>query len=102
MPNWRRCGRKEPSEMLEKTGTTAFAGGKMLASKQGGVGFVTFNQPEKRNAMSMEMWIGLGEILAEFEEDDTVTVVVMSGAGDKAFVSGADISQFEKNRNNAD
>jgi len=47
--------------MLEKTGTTSFAGGKMLASREGGVGFVTFNQPEKRNAMSIEMWQGLAE-----------------------------------------
>jgi len=88
--------------MLEKTGTTSFAGGKMLASREGGVGFVTFNQPEKRNAMSIEMWQGLAEILGEFGADDTIGVVVMSGAGDKAFVSGADISQFEKNRKDAD
>jgi enoyl-CoA hydratase len=88
--------------MLESVGTTSFAGGKMLAGRDGGIGLVTFNQPEKRNAMSMEMWLGLGEILSEFEADDTISVVVLSGAGDKAFVSGADISQFEKNRNNAD
>jgi enoyl-CoA hydratase len=88
--------------MLEKTGTTAFANGKMLAARDGGIGLVTFNQPEKRNAMSMEMWLGLGEILEEFEADDSISVVVLSGAGDKAFVSGADISQFAKNRNSAD
>src|SRR5580658_7627489 len=88
--------------MLESVGTTSFAGGKMLAARDGGIGLITFNQPEKRNAMSMEMWIGLGEILAEYEADDTISVVVLSGAGDKAFVSGADISQFEKNRHNAD
>ncbi len=88
--------------MLEKTGTTAFANGQMLAAREGGVGLITFNQPEKRNAMSMEMWLGLGEILTEFEADDTIGVVVMSGAGDKAFVSGADISQFAKHRNSAD
>jgi enoyl-CoA hydratase/carnithine racemase len=88
--------------MLESVGTTAYAGGKMLAARDGGIGLVTFNQPEKRNAMSMEMWLGLGEILAGFEADDTISVVVLSGAGDKAFVSGADISQFAKNRHNAD
>ena len=43
-----------------------YAGGKMLAAKDDGVGLITFNQPEKRNAMSMEMWVGLGEILDEF------------------------------------
>jgi len=88
--------------MLESVGTTSFANGKMLAARDGGIGLVTFNQPEKRNAMSMEMWIGLGEILDEFAADNTISVVVLSGAGDKAFVSGADISQFEKHRNNAE
>ena len=79
-----------------------YAGGKMLAAKDDGVGLITFNQPEKRNAMSMEMWAGLGEIFDEFAEDGSVRVVILSGAGHKAFVSGADISQFEKNRSNAD
>ncbi len=45
---------------------------------------------------------GLGEILDEFREDSSVRVVILTGAGPKAFVSGADISQFEKNRSNAD
>ena len=74
----------------------------MLAAKDDGVGLITFNQPEKRNAMSMEMWTGLGEILDEFAEDRSVSVVILTGAGNKAFVSGDDISQFEKNRNSAD
>ena len=79
-----------------------YAGGKMLAAKEDGIGLITFNQPEKRNAMSVEMWIGLGEILDEFAEDDGVRVVILTGAGNKAFVSGADISQFDKLRSNAD
>jgi enoyl-CoA hydratase/carnithine racemase len=82
--------------------TREFAGGKMLAAKDDGIGLVTFNQPEKRNAMSLEMWQGLGEILDEFREDNSVRVVILTGAGNKAFVSGADISQFEKRRANAD
>ena len=88
--------------MLEKVGTTEYSNGKMLAARDGGIGLITFNQPEKRNAMSIEMWLGLGEILDGFAADDTISVVVMAGSGDKAFVSGADISQFEKNRNSAD
>jgi enoyl-CoA hydratase len=79
-----------------------YAGGKMLAAKEDGIGLVTFNQPEKRNAMSVEMWVGLGEILDEFAEDSSVRVVILNGAGNKAFVSGADISQFDKLRSNAD
>ena len=82
--------------------TREYAGGKMLAAKDDGVGLITFNQPEKRNAMSLEMWTGLGEILDEFRDDDAVRVVILTGAGNKAFVSGADISQFERNRSNAE
>jgi enoyl-CoA hydratase/carnithine racemase len=75
-----------------------YAGGKMLASIEGAIGTITFNQPEKRNAMSVEMWEGLGEILQHFQSTGAVRVIVLTGAGDKAFVSGADISQFEKQR----
>lgn len=79
-----------------------FAEGKILASIQDGVGRVVFNQPEKRNAMSVNMWEGMSQALDMFAEDAAVRCVVLAGAGDKAFVSGADISQFEKVRNNAD
>jgi enoyl-CoA hydratase/carnithine racemase len=80
---------------------TAFAGGKILKSASGGVGTITFNNPEKRNAVSLDMWDGLGQALAELRDDADVRVVVLTGTGDKAFVSGADISQFEKSRHNA-
>ena len=79
-----------------------FAEGKILASIENGVGRVVFNQPEKRNAMSVNMWEGMGAALDRFAEDPEVRCVVLAGAGDKAFVSGADISQFEKVRSNAD
>ncbi|MFC7543203.1 enoyl-CoA hydratase/isomerase family protein [Siccirubricoccus deserti] len=52
--------------------------------------------------MSVDMWGGMGEALDLFAEDPGVRCVVLQGAGDKAFVSGADISQFEKARSNAD
>src|SRR6266403_5227802 len=77
------------------------ADGKILQSVADGVGVITFNNPEKRNAMSLEMWEGLGNALIELRDDSEVRVVVLVGAGDKAFVSGADISQFEKTRHNA-
>jgi enoyl-CoA hydratase/carnithine racemase len=80
---------------------TAYADGKILKTITEGVGVVTFNNPEKRNAMSLEMWEGLGQALTELRDDPDVRVVVLVGAGDKAFVSGADISQFEKTRLNA-
>ncbi len=81
---------------------TDYASGKMLAAVRDGVGLIIFNQPEKRNAMSVEMWDGLAAILDAWEHAPTVHVVVMAGAGDKAFVSGADISQFAKSRSNAE
>ena len=79
-----------------------WADGKMLSARDGAVGIITFNQPEKRNAVSMEMWQALGEICALFSADDDVRVVVLQGAGDQAFVSGGDISQFAETRANAE
>src|SRR6201985_223370 len=78
-----------------------YADGKILQRIVDGVGVVTFNNPEKRNAMSLEMWEGLGQALSELRDDPDVRVVVLVGGGDKGFVSGADISQFEKARHNA-
>jgi enoyl-CoA hydratase len=79
----------------------SFADGKILKSVTDGVGIITFNNPEKRNAMSIEMWEGVGQALTEMRDDQDIHLVVLTGAGDKAFMSGADISQFEKNRHNA-
>ncbi len=88
--------------MLDVTATEkSFADGKILKTITEGVGVITFNNPEKRNAMSLEMWEGVGQALTELRDDENVRVVILVGAGDKAFVSGADISQFEKTRHNA-
>ncbi len=70
------------------------ADGKILASLERGVGLITINQPAKHNAMSLEMWDGLGEVIDDFAADPSVRVVILTGAGHTAFVSGADISQF--------
>lgn len=70
----------------------------MLGPKEGGVGRLVFNNPAKRNAVSFEMWEAAARILADFAADPAVRVVVVSGAGGKAFVSGADISKFESER----
>ena len=80
---------------------TSFADGKILKSSTDGVGVITFNNPDKHNAMSLEMWDGFGQALTGLRDDDTVRVVILRGAGGKAFVSGADISQFETQRHNA-
>ena len=57
-----------------------------------------FNNPERHNAVSLDMWEAAGRILDDFESDKDIGVVVVTGAGGKAFVSGADISKFEKER----
>ncbi len=82
--------------------TLSLATTKIIAEVDGHIGWLTFNQPEKRNAMSIEMWQGLGDALEQFQADDAVRVVVMKGAGGKAFVSGADISEFDQHRASAE
>src|SRR5437879_2397272 len=73
---------------------------KMLAEKDGAIGHIVFNNPARHNAVSLEMWQGLAQIMDDFEADDAVRVIVVSGAGGKAFVSGADISEFKEKRAN--
>jgi len=75
---------------------------KMIARKEGGIGWMIFNQPEKHNAVSYAMWQAVPKIMAAFEADPEVRVIVLTGAGEKAFVSGADISEFEERRSAED
>ena len=75
---------------------------RMLATiDEQGIAWVTFNNPQRHNALSLEMWQALGEIFEQLETNPTVRVAVMSGAGGKAFVSGADISEFGAKRASA-
>lgn len=71
---------------------------RMIARTEDGIGWVIYNNPERLNAVSMEMTETLPFIFDAFEQDPEVRVVVMRGAGDEAFISGADISEFEKRR----
>jgi enoyl-CoA hydratase/carnithine racemase len=71
---------------------------KMLSRKEGSVGYLTFNNPERHNAVSLEMWEAASDYLADFAADPAIRVAVLTGAGGKAFVSGADISKFESER----
>ena len=75
---------------------------RIISRKEGAVGWLVFNNPERRNAVSLDMWQAIPSVLAEFETDSEVRIVVLAGAGDKAFVSGADISQFESQRAGAE
>src|SRR5689334_2888809 len=75
---------------------------KILAKKDGAIGWLVFSNPERRHAVSLEMWQAIPAGLADFGADAAIRAVVLTGGGDKAFVSGADISQFEKERSSAE
>ena len=71
---------------------------RMQAHVEDGIGWMIFNHPQRHNALSLEMWQAIGDILEHFSNNDAVRVVIMRGAGGKAFVSGADISEFDRRR----
>ena len=73
---------------------------KMLMEKDGPVGRIIFNNPARHNAVSLEMWQAVAQIMEDFDADDAIRVIVVTGAGGKAFVSGADISEFKEKRAN--
>jgi enoyl-CoA hydratase/carnithine racemase len=75
---------------------------KILVDVADAIATITFNNPERRNAVSLDMWEAVEAALARMEDDDAVRVVIITGAGDKAFVSGADISKFESERAEAE
>jgi enoyl-CoA hydratase len=71
---------------------------KILTEKHGAIGRLIFNNPDKLNAISLEMWEGMGKGVELFEADPEVRVIVVSGAGGKSFVAGADVSKYEEER----
>ena len=72
--------------------------GRIRALRDGKIGWIVFDHPQRRNAISGAMWAALPEAARELDEDEAVRVVVLRGEGEEAFVSGADISEFGKNR----
>jgi enoyl-CoA hydratase/carnithine racemase len=76
------------------------ASDKIVARRDGRVGYVVFNNPERHNAVSLAMWERAAEVFEEFVRDAGIGVIVLTGAGNKSFVSGADISEFENERGN--
>ena len=94
------------AELVALPKQPAFAAGELteriLAEKQGSIGWLTFNNPARRNAISIDMWEAIPKALDRFEQDPEVRVIVLKGQGDRAFVSGADVSQYEKQRSTAE
>lgn len=74
----------------------------LITRKEGAVGTIVISNPTKYNAMTFEMWRGLPVALEIFDNDPDVRVIVLEGDGEKAFVSGSDISQFESQRTGPD
>jgi enoyl-CoA hydratase len=72
--------------------------GQVRSEIQDGVGFVIFDHEARRNAITTEMWDAIPPIAQKLDADPEVRVVILRGAGDVAFVSGADISEFEQQR----
>jgi enoyl-CoA hydratase/carnithine racemase len=71
---------------------------KLVAKKENGIGWIVFNNPARHNAVSMEMWQALPIVLDAYAQDPEVRVIILRGEGEKAFVAGADISQFKEKR----
>ena len=72
----------------------------LLMEKDGSIGWLIFNRPEKRNAVGIETWQLMPDYVKDLAADDAIRVVILRGAGEKAFVAGADISQFKDRRRN--
>lgn len=72
----------------------------ILFEVQSGVGHLTVNRPDQRNAMTWAMYQRLAEVCDEVDRDDRIKVLMISGSGDRAFISGTDISQFPAFRGN--
>jgi enoyl-CoA hydratase/carnithine racemase len=73
----------------------------LITKREGAVATVLFSNPAKLNAVTFDMWNAVPATLAALEADAAVRVIVIAGDGDKAFISGADITQFEKLRGTA-
>jgi enoyl-CoA hydratase/carnithine racemase len=80
------------------SGTIELPTNRMIGRVDGPIGWMIFNNPDRRNAVSSDMWAAIPLIMDHFEADPEVRVIVLRGAGDKAFVAGADISEFEQRR----
>lgn len=70
----------------------------MQVDRTGPIGWITFNNPARHNAVSLAMWLRLRQLVDELGQDGAIRVVVVKGAGERAFVSGADISEFSELR----
>ncbi|MBI1359549.1 MAG: enoyl-CoA hydratase [Alphaproteobacteria bacterium] len=78
-----------------------YAGGRLITRVEGPIGWLVFNKPERLNAVCLDMWKSLPNAVDELDRRMDVRAVVVTGAGDRSFISGADIAEFERERCNA-
>lgn len=78
-----------------------YAGGRLITAQDGPIGWITFNQPERLNAVRRDMWDDLPAAVASLTSNAQTRMIVIKGAGDKAFISGADIAEFDVQRHDA-
>jgi len=71
---------------------------KLIVKTKGPIGYIIFNNPEKLNALSLDMWEGIAPAVKTLEADAAVKVIIVVGAGEKAFIAGADVSKYEEER----
>jgi len=71
---------------------------RIIARKEGAYGYLIFNNPARHNAISLDMAEAVPRIIESFQEDPSIRVVIVSGAGERAFAAGSDISTFSETR----
>jgi enoyl-CoA hydratase/carnithine racemase len=71
---------------------------KLITDRRGSIGYLVLNTPQRRNALSLDMWQAIPRYVAEFDQNDQIRCLVITGSGTEAFAAGADISEFEANR----
>ncbi|WP_246945151.1 enoyl-CoA hydratase-related protein [Bacillus pinisoli] len=69
--------------------------------KKGAIATIYFNRPEKRNALTHEMWKAIPGLVKDAEEDATIKVIILRGVDETSFAAGADISEFKTLRSTA-
>lgn len=72
--------------------------GEVRVVREGALGWIVFHHPERRNAITAEMWREIPRAAKSLDDDPSVRVVILRGAGEEAFVAGADISEFTELR----
>ncbi len=74
---------------------------RIIVERQSGIGTITLNRPRQHNAIDYDMWLELGDAAQALGDDDDVRVVILTGAGERAFSAGADIKDFPAHRSSS-